>query len=56
VVGSMVRGNNSLTVSGNEWLAGDACNGGNAFYGYIPADSMKGIVYSSWGSLTFQKK
>ncbi len=56
VEGSMTPGNGFFTVSGNEYLAGTACNGGNGFYGYIQADSMAGTVYSSWGSLRFEKK
>ena len=42
-------------VEGNLFLSGDACNGGNGFYG-VMASATGGVATSSWGTLTFAKQ
>ena len=58
VKGTITKGNINYVVSGNEFLAGNCCNGGNGFFAYINpfATTVKGTVASNWGSLEFEKK
>lgn len=58
VKGTITKGNINYVVSGNEFLAGNCCNGGNGFFAYIDpfASPVKGTVASSWGNLVFEKK
>ena len=58
VKGTITKGNLNYIVSGNEFLTGNCCNGGNGFFAYIDpnASPIKGTVGSSWGSLVFEKK
>ena len=53
-----VRGTSSYTVSGNEYLSGSACNGGNGFYGIIStaSDPITGDSPSSWGTIHWEKQ
>ena len=53
-----VSGNNSYAVSGNQFLVGSACNGGNGFYGFINTDNnpMTGDPPSSWGTIHWEKQ
>jgi len=51
-------GSNLFDVSGNEFLSGNSCNGGNGFQGYITVSgtSASGSAGDFWGPLTFTKQ
>jgi hypothetical protein len=56
VQGTIEKGSSKLVVSGNEFLSGSCCNGGNGFQGFIEPSPTKGSASSSWGEMTFEKK
>jgi hypothetical protein len=58
ITGTIERGRTSLTVSGNEFLTGNDCNGGNGFSGFLETmgASTTGTAASAWGTLHFTKQ
>jgi len=50
--------NNGIEASGNEFLTGSACNGGNGFYGTINStkNPISGDSPSSWGNIHWEKQ
>jgi hypothetical protein len=58
ISGTIERGRTSLTVSGNEFLTGNDCNGGNGFSGFLETmgASTTGTAASAWGTLHFTKQ
>lgn len=56
ITGTITIGNTKYIASGNEFLSGNCCNGGNGFYNFIDTSPASGTVTSNWGSMKFEKQ